>query len=169
VRIAETVEQPFSLADAYLGLGVLHLRQGDLLQAIAILEKALAVCQTGDILMLLPDVTRALGYAYALSGRFAEALPLLEQAMKQGGSHQVSSYLSEAYLLLGCCILADASRPLSCDDRLLLGKHIGKDIFRSLPKLEALVGIQDQGLDECLRLLATRFPNGFDGQAPFRQ
>ena len=34
VRIAETVEQPFSLADAYLGLGVLHLRQGDLLQAI---------------------------------------------------------------------------------------------------------------------------------------
>jgi hypothetical protein len=71
------------------------------------------------------------------------------------------------YMGLRCCILADAIRPLLCDDRLLLGKHIGKDIFRSLPELEALVGIQDQGLDECLRLLATRFPNGFDGQAPF--
>jgi class 3 adenylate cyclase/tetratricopeptide (TPR) repeat protein len=108
VRIAETVEQPFSLADAYLGLGRLHLRQGDLLQAIAILEKALAVCQTGDILMMLPNVTRVLGYAYALSGRFAEALPLLEQAVEQGGSPLVSTYLSEAYLLAGR--LEDASQ-----------------------------------------------------------
>ena len=69
--------------------------------------------------------------------------------------------------LLGCCVLADASRSLSCEDRLLLGKHIGKDIFRSLPELEALVGIQDQRLDKGLRLLATCFPDGFDGQAPF--
>ena len=37
-----------------------------------------------------------------------------------------------------------------------------------LPELEVLVGIQDHGLHECLGLLTTRFPNGFDGQAPFR-
>jgi class 3 adenylate cyclase/tetratricopeptide (TPR) repeat protein len=108
VRIAETIEQPFSLAEAYLGLGVLYLRQGDLIQAIAILEKAFAVCQTSDILMWLPNVTSTLGYAYALSGRFAEALPLLEQVVEQGGSPQMSSYLSEAYLLAGC--LEDASQ-----------------------------------------------------------
>jgi len=45
--------------------------------------------------------------------------------------------------LLDCCVLAGDSHLLSCDDRLLLGKHIGKDIFRPLPKLEALVRIQD--------------------------
>src|SRR4030095_8165735 len=54
-------------------------------------------------------------------------------------------------------------------DRLLLGEQIAKDIFHPLPKLEVLVRIQDQGLHECLGLLTTRFPNGFDGQAPFRR
>ena len=53
---------------------------------------------------------------------------------------------------------------LSCRyDRLLLGEHIGKDIFSPLSELESLVGIQDQRLYECLRLLATRFPDGFEG------
>jgi len=51
----------------------------------------------------------------------------------------------------------------------LLGEQVAKDIFHPLPELEVLVGIQDHGLHECLGLLTTRFPNGFDGQAPFRQ
>ena len=49
VRIAETVEQPFTLSNAYLGIGFLHLRQGDLPQAIARLEKGLEICQTTDV------------------------------------------------------------------------------------------------------------------------
>ena len=48
-------------------------------------------------------------------------------------------------------------------DRLLLGKQRAKEIFRSLPELESFVRIQDQRLHECLGLLTTRFPNGFDG------
>src|SRR5437870_7561319 len=47
--------------------------------------------------------------------------------------------------------------------RLLLGKQRAKEIFCSLPELESLVRIQDQRLHECLGLLTTRFPNGFDG------
>ena len=47
--------------------------------------------------------------------------------------------------------------------RLLLGEHMGKDICRSLSELESLVGIQDQRLDERLGLLATCFPDGFEG------
>ena len=39
MRLAETVEQPFALSGAYLGIGFLHLRQGHLHQAIARLEK----------------------------------------------------------------------------------------------------------------------------------
>src|SRR5712691_8870985 len=48
-------------------------------------------------------------------------------------------------------------------DRLLLGKQIVKDILRPLSELEALVRREDHGLHECLGLLTTRFPNGFDG------
>ena len=59
--------------------------------------------------------------------------------------------------------------PSSRHDRLLLGKQKGKEIFRPLPELELLVGIEDQCLDEGLSLLATCLPDGFDGQAPFRQ
>ena len=47
--------------------------------------------------------------------------------------------------------------------RLLLGKQRAKEIFCSLPELESFVRIQDQRLHECLGLLTTRFPNGFDG------
>ena len=54
-----------------------------------------------------------------------------------------------------------------CHGSLLLGKQIGKDIFHPLPELEALVRIQDQRLHECLGLLTTRFPDGFEGQAAF--
>jgi hypothetical protein len=59
--------------------------------------------------------------------------------------------------------------PSSRYDRLLLGKQRGKEIFRPLPELELLVGIQDQRLHECLRLLATRFPDGFEGPVAFRR
>ena len=54
-------------------------------------------------------------------------------------------------------------------DRLLLGEHMGKNIFSPLSELESLVGIQDQRLDERLGLLATRFPDGFVGYAALWQ
>ena len=46
---------------------------------------------------------------------------------------------------------------------LLLGEQMGKDIFRPLSELESVVGIEDQRLYERLGLLATRFPDGFEG------
>jgi hypothetical protein len=54
-------------------------------------------------------------------------------------------------------------KPSPCQNHRLLGEQQGEEIFRPLPEFEALVGIQDQPLNECLRLLTTRFPNGFDG------
>ena len=105
VRLAETVEQPFTLSNAYLGLGFLHLRQGDLPQAIAWLEKGLEICQTTDVSLQLQSAVGALGYAYTLSGRLAEAQPLLEQAIALTAARRMSPYplwaahLGEAYLL----------------------------------------------------------------------
>jgi tetratricopeptide (TPR) repeat protein len=108
IQIAETVDQPFTLSHAYLGVGLLHLRKGDLQPAIAVLEQSLGICQTGAIQLLLPWVVSSLGYAYALSGRLAEALPLLERAVEQSAAMKLMNhhplwmaYLGEAYLLAG--------------------------------------------------------------------
>ena len=63
---------------------------------------------------MFPGVASALGVAYALAGRVAEALPLLEQAVEQapamGHSRMLrgSSLLSEGYLLAG---RPDEARP----------------------------------------------------------
>jgi len=107
VRIAETVEQPFTLNMAYMGIGLLHLRQGDLPQAIARLEQGLEICQTTDVPLQLQWTAGALGYAYTLSGRLAEAQPLLAQAIELTATRPVSHYplwaahLGEAHLLAG--------------------------------------------------------------------
>ena len=72
------------------------------------LERTLGVCQAGDIQLMLPWAASAQGYAYALSGRLAEALPLLEQAVEQSATMKQMAYyplwvahLGEAYLLAG--------------------------------------------------------------------
>jgi tetratricopeptide (TPR) repeat protein len=108
IQVAETVEQPFTLSHAYVGIGFVHLRKGDLQASIAALEKSLHVCETGDIQLLLPWAAAALGYGYALSGRLAEALPLLERAVEQSAAMHLMIhyplwmvYLGEAYLLAG--------------------------------------------------------------------
>ena len=108
VRLAEAVEHPFSLTQAYFALGSLYLRKGDLPQAIPVLERGLEQCQVANILTWLPAVAAALGYAYTLAGQVAAALPLLQQAAAQDTSRGLSAgharrvaYLSEAYLLTG--------------------------------------------------------------------
>jgi tetratricopeptide (TPR) repeat protein len=101
LRLAEAVDQPFSLVNAYSGLGWVYLRQGALSQAIPLLARGLALCQTWHIGSWLHTVAGNLGHAYALSGRVAEALPLLEQAVSRGGHAMWTARLSEAYLLAG--------------------------------------------------------------------
>jgi class 3 adenylate cyclase/tetratricopeptide (TPR) repeat protein len=108
VRLAGTVEDPFSRVTAYGGAGVLYLRQGDLHRAIAMLEGGLRVCQVADIPVWFSWSASALGTAYALAGRVDEAVPLLEQAVERATAMRLWVYhslqltsLSEAYLLAG--------------------------------------------------------------------
>jgi class 3 adenylate cyclase/tetratricopeptide (TPR) repeat protein len=104
LRIAETVGDPFSLILAIFGAGHLHLTRGALREAIPMLERGLAICHERDIPLLVVHVASRLGYAYALSGRVADSLPLLEQA---ASSTLVcyrpfsAAWLGEAYLLMG--------------------------------------------------------------------
>ena len=104
VRIAEAADHPFSRIWAYTGIGHLYLNKGDVHRGIPVLKQGLELCQTWDIPTLFPQVRRALGTAYALTGRVPEALLLLEQAVSQGrrGGHALYLvHLSRAYLLAG--------------------------------------------------------------------
>jgi tetratricopeptide (TPR) repeat protein len=68
---------------ASYGVGLLALRQGDLYNAIPRLERAIGICQDGDHANYFPWLAAALGEAYTLGGRVADAVPLLAQALEQ--------------------------------------------------------------------------------------
>jgi class 3 adenylate cyclase/tetratricopeptide (TPR) repeat protein len=106
VRIAEAAENLTSLIVAYWGVGRLSLRKGDVQKAISVLERGLSLCKIGQISTYFILIAAPLGYAYTLSGRVAEALPLLEQvleeAQRSGFMYSQAlwvTWLSEAYLL----------------------------------------------------------------------
>jgi tetratricopeptide (TPR) repeat protein len=104
IRIAEAVDHPSSLIIAFQWVGLLYLRKGDLDNAITVHERVLELCRVWNIPARLPLITAQLGYAYALSGRVAEGISLLEQGAFKGRlSHRSShlAWLSEAYLMAG--------------------------------------------------------------------
>ena len=80
LQIAEAVDHPASLMCAYQGIGLLALRQGDLPRALPRLERAMGICQEADLPARFPWMAAALGAAYTLAGRIADAVPLLTQA-----------------------------------------------------------------------------------------
>ncbi|MBI4637541.1 MAG: tetratricopeptide repeat protein, partial [Candidatus Rokubacteria bacterium] len=105
-RIAEDADS-VSQACACWVLGLVHVSEGEVRQAIPPLERGLEVCQVAQVVMVFPLMTSWLGCAYALSGRMAEALPLLEQAVEQAASlfqgwqSPVIISLGQGYLLAG--------------------------------------------------------------------
>jgi class 3 adenylate cyclase/tetratricopeptide (TPR) repeat protein len=82
VRIAEGIEQPYSLVSAGWGLGHLHAIQGAFEQAVPMLERALATARDSRITRLLPQVMRPLGLAYVFTGRTDDGVVLLEEAAR---------------------------------------------------------------------------------------
>jgi class 3 adenylate cyclase len=105
VRIAEMVGQPFSLVATYLMLSYIYIVKGDLEKATPFAERSLDICRHAEIVAEASRATAHLGYACLHTGRIAEALTLLEQAVERPTmtrfySQQVS-WLGEAYLLAG--------------------------------------------------------------------
>jgi class 3 adenylate cyclase/tetratricopeptide (TPR) repeat protein len=130
VRMVEVAEQPFYIAAALLWVGLLARRHGDLHQAVPVLERSLALCQTTNTPRLFPMAASFLGAAYALAGRAAEALPLLDQAQERvAAGHRVIFHalvlteLSEALLLVG---RVDEARTLAGRLLELYGTHTGR-------------------------------------------
>ena len=81
------------------------------------LERAVRVCHEVELPASFPSIATALGTAYTLSGRLADAVPLLTQAMDQsramalrasqtpsglslGEAQMLAVHLEEAYVLM---------------------------------------------------------------------
>jgi class 3 adenylate cyclase/tetratricopeptide (TPR) repeat protein len=86
LQIAEAVGHPSSILFASWGVGLLALRQGDLSRALPMLERAVALCQEAEFPSWFPWMAAALGAAYTLAGRLADAVPLLTQAIEQASA-----------------------------------------------------------------------------------
>jgi predicted ATPase len=106
LQIAQTLQPSGNLLMAHLSYGEPLLQQGQFHDAVSRLERAMAL-YTPDLIAWYPMTAGALGFAYAMTGRLAEALPLLEQATERAQhvdrrrETQWLTYLSEAYLWAG--------------------------------------------------------------------
>src|SRR4029453_9111843 len=82
LQIAEAVAHPASLMFASWGSGLLALRQGDLRTALSLLERGVGICRETDQPGNFPVLAAALGAAYTLGGRVADAQLPLTQAIE---------------------------------------------------------------------------------------
>jgi class 3 adenylate cyclase/tetratricopeptide (TPR) repeat protein len=116
LELAVALDQPWTQGVAQTYLGHFYLGQGQTQAAIVILERCDALAQRWDLPRLIAFSASLLGAAYAMAGRHAEALPLLDRAATQihtgeGGSEsRLAIPLAEGYLFVG---RLDAATPVA--------------------------------------------------------
>jgi tetratricopeptide (TPR) repeat protein len=108
VRVAKVVGLTFLNALAGLQPGRVHLRKGELATAIPILERSIELTRAADFPLAFINAAPELGYAYNLSQRSRDAIPLLERAWsvaESGGSMHWGAlsliHLANAYSQIG--------------------------------------------------------------------
>ncbi len=108
VRLAESLDHPFSLIWAHLNLGRLEGLRGEYIRAVMPLERAVALSKEWNIAYLTPIALAALGHVYARSGRVEEGVSRLQQALAGYASAGIGYLrsmslvqLGEAHLLAG--------------------------------------------------------------------
>jgi len=108
VRLAEAVDHPYSLIIACWGLLYLHAGRQELDHVHQLSERALALARKWDPPLPSAITTGIVGHAYAVAGRTADGLALLEASVRLHESsglvyyHSlIVAYLAEAYLLAG--------------------------------------------------------------------
>ena len=105
IRIAEGLDHPYSLCFMCAALASLYVARGELSRAVPLLERGVGLGREWNLIIHSLENTGILGYAYALSGRNAEGIPLLEDAlsatetMGAGYYSFFLVYLGEAYAL----------------------------------------------------------------------
>jgi len=105
-RLAEVLNHPYSLTFASWTLAPLHFARRELDHAVRLLERGVTVSREWNLTLHALQNAGLLGYTYALLGRTAEGIPLLEEAlstseaMRHGVVYPLFlMYLGEAYAL----------------------------------------------------------------------
>ncbi len=107
LRIAASTQDPFGEIFLLRGGGFLHLQQGNLSQAIELLERAVTLHQESRTLVFATQTQIYLGQSYALAGRIEESLAQLDTVSNQVINLQddlaifLRTWLSEGYLYAG--------------------------------------------------------------------
>jgi len=101
-RLQAAVSKEPSYADTYWSLGLAYEQKGLHAESINAFQRAVELSRTSDFAEGKPEMLAALGHAYALAGRQAEARKLLEQLNQDAAAqHYVSPYaLSLIYVAL---------------------------------------------------------------------
>jgi tetratricopeptide (TPR) repeat protein len=104
VRLAESLEHPYSASAAYWGLGKVYAARQRHDDAILALERSLALADEWHLKIFSGVVKVSLGSVYAASGRVADGLALLHQGLKDQrpseAFHSLNTVrLGHAYLL----------------------------------------------------------------------
>ncbi|HEY2994640.1 MAG TPA: AAA family ATPase [Methylomirabilota bacterium] len=115
LRIADGIKDPWGRAGARFGIGLAHLLQGHVAEAVAALESALDIARAFSLRTWFPPLASALGHARSQAGDRRAGLPLLEDAVEQAAAMELTvrhsmrvCWLGEAYLDEGR--LTDAAR-----------------------------------------------------------
>ena len=107
MQIAERANHPHTVIESHGALGGVSLERGDLDTAQRVFERGVALLRAGSVGDA--NMLSSLGYAYALSGRLSEGVPLLEESVRSEVSISAMglglavrmSRLAEAYLRSG--------------------------------------------------------------------
>jgi class 3 adenylate cyclase/tetratricopeptide (TPR) repeat protein len=108
LRLAQAIDQPFTLMHGYFGAGIPYLTRGDFARAIPPLERGLAVCRATENHLWAGEIAADLGLAYTRVGRVQDAPAVLEFALEEAEATGVRftyarqlAHIGEAYLLAG--------------------------------------------------------------------
>jgi class 3 adenylate cyclase/tetratricopeptide (TPR) repeat protein len=128
VRIAETADHPYTLHFGLIPLGLAYFRRGDLPIAIRLLERALNVCRTSQIVVGIPRAAATLGAAYAVAGRADEAIPLVASAVEESRRRETHSWPALVFLFAGTAYLGVGRLDKAADlarEALALSRRLG--------------------------------------------
>jgi class 3 adenylate cyclase/DNA-binding SARP family transcriptional activator len=80
LRLAEPMQHaPVTVGVAHFGASLRHLYEGKWVQARSLMERWIAVCRTGNILIMLPPALSSCAWVLAQLGERSEALNLLRE------------------------------------------------------------------------------------------
>ena len=109
IRFAEPTQYAYAVGFAYRAAGMLHLFKGDWAQARSLLDHAIAVLRTGNVIMSLSHVIPSSAWIVAQLGQASEALNLIregEELLERQVARGVVLHVAWSYHSLGrACLL----------------------------------------------------------------